>query len=323
MKFVAWMAHHLETCEIVDDYIARVKPLLADHDFVICEDLDTIKREIVDADVFIGWRITPEVFAEARKLKWIQFGSAGIDHTLFPELLRSQVILTTVSGIHAAVVSEHVLAQMLALARRLDLAIRQQIAHIYNRCPIASTADELAGKTVGIVGLGKIGQNIARLAMALGMGVVATKRVPEPDLMADEVFAPADFHRMLPKCDFLVLVLPLTSETKALIGREEVALLKDGAFLINVARGAMIDHAALGEALRSGKLAGAALDVFPEEPLPSDSPIWDFPNVIITPHTGGSHRAYGRRAAAIFEQNLKAFIAGEPMVNVFDRKRGY
>ena len=323
MKFVAWMAYHLESRAIVDSYISRTRPMLDGHELVVCEDLESIKREIVDADVMIGWRITPEVFAEARQLKWIQLGSAGIDHTLFPELIESDVILTTLSGIHTAVVAEHVLALMLALTRRLDVAMRLQSQRRYERSEIAATADELAGKTLGIVGLGRIGQGIARVAMSLGMGIVATKRTPDPGAMVDELYSPDRLPVMLPKCDVLVLVLPLTSESAALIGRKEIELMKNGSYLINVARGAMVDHDALSDALASGKLRGAALDVFPEEPLPADSPIWDLPNVIITPHTAGSHPGYSERAARIFRQNLEAFLSGGEMVNVFDRDRGY
>ena len=317
------MAYHLESRAIVDDYISRIKDHLRGHEFVVCEDLESIKREIRDADVMIGWRITPEVFAQAKKLKWIQFGSAGVDHTIFPELLASNITLTTLSGIHTSPVAEHVLALMLALTRRLDLAMRLQSERRYERAELAATSDELAGKTVGIVGLGKIGQSIARLAMSFGMGVVGTKRTIDSSLMVDEIYEPKDLDKILPKSDILVLVVPLTSETRALISRDEIAKMKQGAYLINVARGVMVDHEALAEALRSGKLRGAALDVFPQEPLPGDSPIWDMPNVIITPHTAASSPNYGKRAADIFKINLDAFIGGGDMINVYDKKRGY
>lgn len=323
MKFVAWVAWHLESRAIIDDYISRIKPYLEEHEFVICEDEDCIKREIEHADVMIGWKITPTIFKCAKKLKWIQFGSAGIDHTMFPELEQSNVIITNLGGIHTSVMSEHVIGLMLALTRRLDLAMKLQAEHFYDRAEIAATADELAGKTLGIVGLGRIGRALARVAMAFGMAAIGTKRTPDPGLMVDEVFTPDQLHVMLPKCDFLVLTAPLTPSTRALIGREEIALMKDGSYLINVARGAMLDHDALGDALRSGKLRGAALDVFPEEPLPSDSPLWDLPNIIITPHTAGSSPEYSKRAADIFKVNLDAFISGGRMINVYDRSRGY
>lgn len=324
MKFAAWIAHHLESREIIDDYISRVAVALRGHEFVICEDEESIKREIADADAVICWKMTPEVFACARNLKWIQFGSAGIDHTTFPELLASDVILTTMSGIHAIPVAEHVLALMLAMTRRLDLAYRLQLEHRYERTELAWTAGELAGKTLGIIGLGKIGQMIARLGQAFGMRVVGTKRTVEADIPAvDRVYAPDELDDMLPQVDYLVLAVPLTEATCGLIGRREIELMRPGSYLVNVARGAMLDHEALGDALQSGKLAGAALDVFPEEPLPSDSSIYDLPNLIITPHTASSGRRYGERAAQVFERNLLAFVEGHEMMNVYDRQRGY
>jgi D-2-hydroxyacid dehydrogenase (NADP+) len=324
MKFVAWMAYHLETREIVDDYIARIKPFLEGHELVVCEDVESVKQEIADADVMIGWRITPEVFAQAKKLRWIQFGSAGIDHTVFPELLASDVVLTTLSGIHTTVVAEHVFALMLAISRRLDLAGRLQMEQRYDRSELAATCFELAGKTLGIVGLGKIGKGIATRAKAFGMQVIGTKRdITTPVECVNELYSPDDLDKVLAVADFLVLVAPLTPATRALIGRREIGLMKPGACIVNVARGAMLDHEALGEALVTGKLRGAALDVFPEEPLPPNSPIYNLPNVIITPHTAGSHPGYSERAAEVFRANLKSFLSGGQMINVYDKTRGY
>jgi phosphoglycerate dehydrogenase-like enzyme len=324
MKFVAWMAYHLESRPIVDEYVRLAGEALDGHDLVICEGLESLNREIADADAMIGWRILPETFARAKKLKWIQFGSTGIDHTTFPELLASDVILTTLGGIHTKPVAEHVLAQMLALTRRLNLAMKLQGEHRFERAEIAATGDELSGKTVGIIGLGRIGLNIARLAKAFEMRVIGTKRIVEGPLPnVDELYPPHELDIVLPEADYLVLALPLTGETKALLGAREIGMMKQGARLINVARGAMVDHEALGEALKSGKLAGAALDVFPQEPLPPDSPIWDLPNVIITPHTGASTPHYSERAFEVFRHNLNAFLAGGRMINVYERGRGY
>jgi phosphoglycerate dehydrogenase-like enzyme len=324
VKFAIWRAYHLESKEIIDDYISRIKKILSGHEFVVCEDVGTIKREIVDADIMIGWRITPEVFAEARKLKWIQFGSAGIDHTIFPELLESDVILTTLSGIHTTVVAEHVLGMMLALARRFDMAARLQAAQKYDRADLAATSTELSDKTIGIIGLGKIGQNIARLAKAFGMRVVGTKRTVRGDLPdVDELYSADHLDKILPISDYLVIAVPLTSGTCELIGSDQIDMMKQGAYLINVARGAMVDHDALGKALKNGKLGGAALDVFPAEPLPSTNPIWDLPNVIITPHTGASSARYGERAIKILKHNLDAFLTGGTMINIYQKERGY
>ncbi|MCE5322692.1 D-2-hydroxyacid dehydrogenase [bacterium] len=324
MKFVIWRAYHLESNEIIDDYISIIKNILSGHKLVVCNDLDTIKREITNADVMIGWKIIPSVFAEAKKLKWIQFGSAGIDHTLFPELIESDVILTTLSGIHTTVVAEHVLGMMLALARRFDVAARLQSAHNFDRTELAATSTELYDKTIGIIGLGKIGLNIARLAKAFGMHVVGTKRTVQGNLPnVDELYCADQLDKILPISDYLVITVPLTSETSALIGQDQIDMMKQGAYLINVARGAMVDHDALGKALASGRLGGAGLDVFPTEPLPPTSPIWDMPNTIITPHTGASSARYGERAIKILKHNLDAFLTGGQMINIYRRDRGY
>jgi D-2-hydroxyacid dehydrogenase (NADP+) len=324
VKFVIWREYHLESKKIVDDYISRIKTVLSGHDLTVCEDADTIKREIADVDVMIGWRITPEVFAEAKKLKWIQFGSAGIDHTIFPELAESRVILTTLSGIHTTVVGEHVLGMMLALARRLNVASKLQAAHEYDRNELADTSTELADRTIGIIGLGKIGFNIARLAKAFGMYVVGTKRTIQGEMPnVDELYPADQFDKILPISDYLVIAVPLTSDTSALIGSDQIKKMKQGAYLINVARGAMVDPDALGRALASGRLGGAALDVFPAEPLPHNSPIWDMPNTIITPHTGASSARYGERAIRILKHNLDAFLTGGQMINIYQRRRGY
>lgn len=324
LKIVAVKKYHLETRAIVDDYIARAEEHAAGHEFVVCEDLDTVRREIADADVMVGWRITPDLLSRAEKLRWIQFGSAGIDHTIFPELIASGVILTTLSGIHTVPVSEHVIALMLGLTRRLDIAAKHQSTHTWDRREMAMTSGELSGRTVGIVGLGKIGLGIAALARSFGMRVVGTKRTVEGPLPnVDELYPASQLDNILPISDFLVLVVPLTGDTRTMIAKREIDMLPDGACLINVARGAMVDHNALGDALRSGKLAGAGLDVFPDEPLPSDSPIYDFPNTILTPHTAGSSPRYSERGAAIFAHNLDAFVSGGEMINLYDREKGY
>ena len=326
LKALIWVAHHLEASEIVERYVQMVAGELQSrgHEAIICRDLDCASKSIVDADIMVGYRILPEMLAKARRLRWIQLGSAGIDHTVFPELLASDVIITNVSGIHSHSVSEHVLGLMLAFSRRINIAVRLQMERRYDRSPIAPAADELVGKTVGILGLGKIGLELARICKCLGMTVIGTKRTPmEHPAYVDEILPPSGLASVLDRSDFLVLVLPLTDKTQSMIGECELRLMKPSAYIINVARGQMIDEPALVSALREGRLAGAALDVFSEEPLPPESPLYTLPNVIITPHVAGSHRGYAEHAFQVFKTNLDAFEAGRPMINVFDRKRGY
>jgi len=324
LKVVAWIAHHLETRGIVDKTIQIMRQALTEHEFLVCEDIDSMKREIVDADAVFCYRITPELLESAKRLKWIQFGSAGIDHTVFPDLLDSGITLTTMSGIHTVPVAEHTLALMLALSRRLDAASKLQSYHNFDRSEMAGTSGELFEKTVGIIGLGKIGLNIARLCKAFGMTVIGTKRTYVDSLPnVDRVYEAEKLNDMLKVSDFLVLAIPLTDSTRALIGEKELGIMKTGSCIINIARGAMIDHVALNKALQSGKIAGAALDVFPTEPLPSDAPIYVMPHTIITPHTAGASPRYSERAAGIFITNLKALLSGERMINVYLNDRGY
>jgi phosphoglycerate dehydrogenase-like enzyme len=326
LKATAWVAFHLEAASIIDRYIRMLVAELESrgHTIDVCRDVDSAIKSAEDADIMLCWRILPEIFAKAKRLRWIQFGSSGIDHTLFPELLASDVILTNISGIHRTPVAEHVLGLMLAMSRCIDVSLRSQFDRRYDRSQIAPRAEELCGKTVGVLGLGKIGMEIARLCKCLGMRVIGTKRTPiqAPDYV-DEVLSAADLDEVLKTSDYLVLVLPLTEGSKSLLGARELGLMKPTARIINVGRGAMIDEGALGEALSSGKLAGAALDVFTQEPLPPDSALYGFPNVIITPHVAGSHYGYAEKAFEIFRSNLDAFEAGRPMINVFDRNRGY
>ncbi len=324
MKFVFWLANHLEAREYVEEYGRLIGDMLGGHEYVICRDDASIAREIPDADVFMGYRITCELLASAKRLRWMQFGSAGIDHTIFPQLLASDITITTFSGVQTAAVAEHVLALMLALSRGLPSALHQQSEHRFDRLEMASCNLELAGMAVGILGLGKIGLHIARLAKAFDMRAIGTKRTPDgPIPNVDEVFPHEDSDQVICNCDWLTLALPLTRDSAQLITADRIAKMRDGAFIINVSRGAMLDHDALVAALKSGKLRGAALDVLPEEPLPPDSPLWDCPNLIVTPHTGCANPHYAKRGAEIFRTNLRAFLTGGEMVNVYDRERGY
>ncbi len=324
LKVVFWLANHLEASEYVEEYARLIGEMLVGHEYVICRDEASIAREIPDADVFMGYRITPELLASAKRLKWMQFGSSGIDHTIFPELLASDITITTFSGVQTKAVAEHVIALMLALSRGLPAAFRQQSEHRFDRLDMASCNLELAGMTIGILGLGKIGLHIARLAKAFGMRVIGTKQTangPLPNV--DEVFPQEYSDQVIYNCDWLTLALPLTRDTGQLITAERIANMRDGAFIINVSRGAMLDHDALVDSLKSGKLRGAALDVLPEEPLPPDSPLWDCPHLIITPHTGCANPHYAKRGADIFRANLEAFLTGGQMVNEYDKERGY
>jgi phosphoglycerate dehydrogenase-like enzyme len=265
----------------------------------------------------------PKTLREAApRLKWIQLTSAGADRLLNSGLAEQGITVTTVSGLHATPIGEFVIGAMLMWAKGAPRTVRAQLKHEWVR--FAPT--ELHGKTVGIVGIGHIGAEAGRLAKAFGCRVIATKRsatVRSSEPYADDVLPSSELPRVLAESDYVVLCVPLTKDTRGLIGERELRTMKRSAFLVNIARGPVIDEAALIRALREGWIAGAALDVFEKEPLPPDSPLWDFENVILTPHISGGTEIYNRRATEIFAANLRRYLAGAPLENVVDPVRGY
>lgn len=277
---------------------------------------------------------------QAPQLRWIQFHWAGVDHAIENPILRQEdVVATTLSGAAASQMGEYVVMMLLALGHRLPEMMALQAKHEWppDRWE-RLLPHELRGSTVGIVGYGSIGRQIARLLHPFGVTVLATKRNAmnpkdsgyTPEGLGDpegefvyRLYPPQAIRSMFKECDFVVVTVPLTGETKKLIGAEELAALKPTAFLVDVSRGGVIDHQALVAALKDKKIAGAALDVFPEEPLPEDSPLWKLPNVIITPHVSGITTAYDERAVDLFAENLRRYIGGLPLYNRINLERGY
>jgi phosphoglycerate dehydrogenase-like enzyme len=298
------------------------------HTFLEAWDRETLRRLLPDADIAFTPFVDRDVFPQATRLRWIQSPAAGVGSLMFPELLASDVVITTARGVRARSIAEHVLGVTIALARQLPLAVRAQAAHewVQNRLEGPDSAVRgLSSLHMGIVGLGAIGTEVAKLAAALGMRVVATRRRTMRELPAgvDAVWPPDRLPELLRTSDVVVLSLPHTPESRQLIGRGELALMKPGAFLINVARGKLIDDEALVDALREGRLGGAALDVFTREPLEPSSPYWDLPNVIVTPHTAGAMQDYWTPLIALFSDNLRRLERGESLVNVVDKAAGY
>ncbi|HQA69948.1 MAG TPA: D-2-hydroxyacid dehydrogenase [Aggregatilineales bacterium] len=278
---------------------------------------------------------------DAPRLRWVQIHSAGADqilqHRLFTE---TDVTITTTSGIHAVNIAEYVFAQMLAFAHHLPTMFEDKRAKNWPEDRWERyLPHELRGATVGIVGYGSIGREVARLADAFGMRVLAVKANlrkltnedayqlpdtgdPEAEI-PDRIYPVEALTSMASECDYLVLTLPLTDRTRGLVNASTFAAMKSTAVLINVARGGIVDEGALIDALRRGHIAGAALDVFEEEPLPPESPLWELPNVILSPHISGVTPHYDERATDLFAENLRRFAAGEPLLNVVSRQRGY
>ncbi|HEY8491293.1 MAG TPA: D-2-hydroxyacid dehydrogenase [Dehalococcoidia bacterium] len=274
--------------------------------------------------LFARWFGLPREAMEAcRSLRWLQVTSAGVDRILESGTLPPGVTLTNVSGLHAVPIGEYILGAMLMFAKGAHRFLRAQARHEWVRF----MPTVLAGKTAGIVGMGAIGRAAARYARAFDMHVLGIRRsaaapaADDPD--AHELLPLSALHDLLRRSDFVVLAVPLTRETRRLIGEAELRAMKPTACLINIARGAVVDEAALVRALREGWIGGAVLDVFEQEPLPPDSPLWDLENAILSPHVSGGVDDYDARATAIFVDNLGRYVAGQPLRNVVDPERGY
>jgi phosphoglycerate dehydrogenase-like enzyme len=260
------------------------------------------------AEVVVTGPFPDDRLDAAGNLRWIQAVSAGVDHFDRDALSAAGVVLTNASGVHAEPIGEQVLGYMLVFERNIQKGVRQQARGVWE----TYGGRELRDETVGIIGLGAIGGRIAELADAFGMEVLGTKRDPEtaPDAV-DEAFAPEGLYEVLSRSDYVVVACPLTEETRGLVGTEELRTMPSSAVLVNVARGEIVDEDALTEALQQGRIRGAALDVFEEEPLPSESPLWDLSNVVVTPHMAGSTPHYYDRCADLFVENYEQFVAGE------------
>jgi phosphoglycerate dehydrogenase-like enzyme len=278
-----------------------------------------------DAEGVLRWaagkRYAPLV-ADGPKVRWLHTASAGVDHVLTPAVKAKPGLTVTDSGpTFEIAISEFVLAWMLLVARRLPELMARQKEHRWE----SVVQQELYGQTVGIIGLGPIGLGIAARAKAFGMKTLGLRRSQKPAANVDETLTgPDGLSRLLTESDYIVLAAALTGETKALLGPTQIAQMKPSAWLINIARGGLVDEPALIDALQSKKIAGACLDVFAQEPLPADSPLWDMPNVHIAPHnSSGQTAGLEARQKALFIENLRRFASGEPLESVVDIARGY
>ena len=282
-------------------------------------DEEDVSDAVRDAEVIFG-SFTTQMLKASEKLRWVQVQSAGVDRYLTREFVDSEVILTTSSGVHRMPISEMIFAMILTFTKRLHELVRYQLKGEWNRL----VPDELTGKTIGVLGLGNIGMETAWKAKCFGMKVLALKRksMRRPSYV-DEILGPQDLDYLLGKSDYLAITVPLTKETYHLIGERELRLMKPSAYVINVARGGIIDQEALIRALKEGWIAGAGLDVFEEEPLPKDSELWKLENVVITPHVSGANPHYDDRAVRIFCENLKKYLEGKPLTNIVDKNAGY
>ncbi|MGA8763906.1 MAG: D-2-hydroxyacid dehydrogenase [Candidatus Sulfotelmatobacter sp.] len=287
-----------------------------------------IERELATAEVLFTFSLQPEQFKLAKKLRWIHAPTAAVHQFLFPELVNGDVIVTNAREVHGPVVAEHVMALIFALAKKIPQAARLQEKRMWGQDAIWNVGPrprEIAGATLGLIGLGSIGRTVAQMAAALGMRVIAVREHVEKEKPAGvaAIFSPSQLDELLSHSDYVVIAAPLTSATQGLMNADRLAAMKPDAYLINVGRGPQVDEAALADALRSRRIAGAALDVFDEEPLPPESPLWDLDNLLITPHTAGLTGKLWHRHYELFSENLRRYHSGEPLLFTVDKQKGY
>jgi phosphoglycerate dehydrogenase-like enzyme len=278
-----------------------------------------------NADVMIGWQLTPEQLGRATHLRWIYSITAAVDQYMFPQLVASNIVVCNAAQVHGRVVAEHAIAMILAMAKRVPTAVRYQVKRKWAMQQIwQERPRELAGAKLLVVGLGSIGAAIAATAAALHMRVTGVRQHPGPEPNGRyEVIGYQQLDEAIPNADFVVLALPLTPQTRQIIDARRLGLFRADACLINVSRGQLINEAALVKALGDGRLGGAALDVFQEEPLPRRSKLWKMPHVLITPHTAFLSDKAWERHYAVFAGNLRRYLAGLPLEGAVDKRRGY
>ena len=282
-----------------------------------------------DAEVYLGYGISPSLFAVAPELRWVHSAAAGVGSTLFPAMLERDVLLTNSAGIHAVPIAEYVVGGILHFTRGFDIALAQQRAGVWNKEPFVSAHTRLRelGESVALLlGTGGIGQAIAHRLTALGCTVVGVRRRPHlgrPPGFA-RVVGVEELDAELPAANLLIVAAPQTSDTRGLIGAQRLSALPGDAVVVNVARGGLLDEYALATALASGRLRGAVLDVFAEEPLAPTSPLWQLESVLLTPHVSAvSPRAFWERELSLFLENWERYVRDEPLRNVVDKRAGY
>jgi len=313
----------LVSFDLSDELVDEIRRVAPDVSVVKAVEEPELVNLVRDVDVIFAGLFTPAMLRAATRLRWVHSFSAGIDRHLFPEFVESPILLTNSSGLHPTQVSEHVLGLMIAFTRRLHEFIRLQAERRWAPPPI-DELHELAGATLGVIGLGDIGSETARRAKCFGMRTIAVdKLLYQAPPYVEELLPPERLKELLQRSDFVVIAVPLTPETRGMIGGNELKAMKQTAYLINIARGGIVQEAALIQALREGWIAGAGLDVFEQEPLPASSELWTMPNVIITPHIAGAKAGLRKQWVTLFNENLRRFREDRPLINLVDKRAGF
>jgi D-2-hydroxyacid dehydrogenase (NADP+) len=291
---------------------------------------DGIEGQLPDTDIFVGFSLRAEQLACARKLKWLHSTAAGVGQLIYPDMRASGIEVTNASGVHRVPMAEHILGTLIALARRFPDCVRYQMQGRWAQQELWDATvrpRELRGQVVLFIGFGAIGREVARVAQPLGMRIRAVTRSGRGDaaalLLAEQILSVTKLHEMLPEADFVVLAAPETPETRKMMGEREFAFMKPSGYFVNVARGALVDEAALVQALERRAIAGAALDVASQEPLPAESPLWRLENAFITPHMSAVSEQLWTRQTDLLMENLERWFSGRELLNRVDLVRGY
>ncbi|WP_026691295.1 D-2-hydroxyacid dehydrogenase [Alteribacter aurantiacus] len=311
----------LITHNIDNTHIKQIESLVPDWDVIIGKEKETWEPHLESAEVIAGWKKEMND-AENPNLRWLQTWSAGINGLPLGRLEKADVAITSANGVHANPISETIFGLMLALTRKIHTYVLQQQDKTWHH---ANMNLELHNKTVGIIGVGAIGKETAKIAKAFGMKTLGIRHSGKEVEHIDQMYTLDHFHDLLPECDYVVSTLPLTEQTNRLFDKKAFDLMKKTAFFINIGRGQLLDEHAMIEALQTGAIAGAGLDVFEKEPLEETNPLWEMENVIVTPHTAGSTEFYNERVMEmIFIPNLEKYVNNElPHLNLVDYKKGY
>jgi phosphoglycerate dehydrogenase-like enzyme len=328
MKLLIVVHHWLDLWNVPAWFVDRLLLEFPGLKIVQRDNYDDAEEDLRDAEVIFAISLGPAQLAAAPKLRWIHAPSAAVHHLLFPQLVESDVVVTNSREVHGTVVAEHVMGLIFALAKKIPQAVKLQQKHVWGQETMWNKGPhprEIAGATLGLIGVGSIGRRVAEMASALGMRVIAVREHVEKGTPAgvDAVFSASALDEMLRQSDYVVLAAPLISATRGLIDADRLAVMKPDACLINVGRGEQVDEAALIEALGERRIAGAALDVFQREPLPADSPLWSVENLLITPHTASITDKLWHRHYEVFSDNLRRYVGGEPLRFVVDKRKGY
>ena len=327
MKLVICLHHRFHLWQAPEWFAERIRKNFPQLEVVNLTDYSKLDGEIADADLMIGFSLKSEQFNKARRLKWIHSTATAVHALLVPELVASDVVVTNARDVHGPMVAEHVMGMVWTLARQLHRVRDYQHKHVWAQETLWNEPPrprELRGSTMLVLGFGAIGRPVAEIAHGCGMRVIAVREHPQrPSAPAQQVFGFEQLDEALPLADFVVISLPVTDKTTELFNEQRLRKMKRGAYLFNVGRGIQVDSAALIRVIQEGHLAGAGLDVFEQEPLPANSPIWDVPLILVAPHMGSFDDLVWEKQYELYAEELRRYFAGEPLIALVDKHKGY